>query len=202
MHLGTFVCGTAVRDASYLLSLFIWYSRSASHCLLCVSPSPSPLSCSLSQVLPRLPATNYKETSDSVDTRVWRATVYCASLLTRYHAYPLKFEKSLMYSPIKADRWSCGRILMYLLKGLKKEDKLLRTIGRELQAYDPEERLSLLDWDSWFAAQSSDVVKVLKDGERKASRPRQDIMEDDGGERMEAPNAKKQRLTVLNKNER
>ena len=107
-----------------------------------------------------------------------------------------------MYSPIKADRWSCGRILMYLLEGLEKEDKLLRTIGRELQAYDPEERLSLLDWDSWFAAQSSDVVKVLKGGERKALRPRQDKMEDDRGERMEAPNAKKQRLTVLNKNKR
>ena len=92
MRLGTCIRGTAVRDASYLVSLFVWYSRSVSCFLLCVSPSPSPLSFSLSQVLPQLPATDHKETSDGVGTRVWQAAVYCASPLARYHAHPLSFH--------------------------------------------------------------------------------------------------------------
>ncbi|KAH9981683.1 kinase-like domain-containing protein [Russula compacta] len=101
-----------------------------------------------------------------------------------------EIKKSLMYSPIKADRWSCGCVLVYLLDGLKKEDKLLRTIGRELQAHNPEERPSLLDWHNWSAARSSDVVGLVKGGERKSLRSRDD------GEGMEPPNAKKQRLSV------
>jgi hypothetical protein len=34
-----------------------------------------------------------------------------------------------MYSPIRADRWSCGRVLLYLLDSLRKEDGVLTTAG-------------------------------------------------------------------------
>jgi len=40
-------------------------------------------------------------------------------------------EKEVMYSPIKADRWSCGHILLYLLDKSRKDYLPLRTIGRK-----------------------------------------------------------------------
>jgi hypothetical protein len=35
-------------------------------------------------------------------------------------------KKSTVYSPIRADRWSCGRVLLYLLDELKTDDERLR----------------------------------------------------------------------------
>jgi len=48
-------------------------------------------------------------------------------------------EKS-MYSPIKADRWASGRVLLYLLSRCRKRDTVLMTIASELTAYNPEGR--------------------------------------------------------------
>jgi serine/threonine protein kinase len=61
-------------------------------------------------------------------------------------------EEKWKYSPIKADRWSCGRVVLCILDRLKKEDKRLMTIGRKLKAYYPNQRPSLLEWPSWFDA--------------------------------------------------
>jgi serine/threonine protein kinase len=72
-------------------------------------------------------------------------------------------KTSTMYSPIRADRWSCGRVLLYLLDESKKDDEQLRVIGRELKVHNPDQRPSLLTW-RWPI-------------ERKASRPRQDSIE-------------------------
>ena len=49
-----------------------------------------------------------------------------------------------MYSPIKADRWSTGRVPLYLLDKFRKEDSVLRATGKMLTPHNPEQRLSLL----------------------------------------------------------
>jgi hypothetical protein len=56
-----------------------------------------------------------------------------------------------MYSPIKADQWSSGQILLYLLR---KEDTVLRSAAR-LTAHNPEQRPSMLQ----VATSLSDVGK-------------------------------------------
>jgi serine/threonine protein kinase len=97
-------------------------------------------------------------------------------------------KESTMYSPIRADRWSCGRVLLYLLDKFKTDDEQLRTIGRKLHVHSPNHRPSLLEWHSWLPVPLLDVDNI----ERKASRPRPDSM-DVGGRDRTAPNAKKQR---------
>jgi hypothetical protein len=102
-------------------------------------------------------------------------------------------EKKLKHSPIKADRWACGHVLVFLLDQLKKEDKLLRAFARNLEAYNPKKRPSLLEWRSHLAARHSNVGNVWNADKRKAWRPRQDLVEV-GREDAKPPNAKKQRL--------
>jgi hypothetical protein len=93
-----------------------------------------------------------------------------------------------MYSPIKADRWSCGRVLLrHIMVG--KGDKRLSKFADQLMSNDPQQRPSLLEWRKWFAPVSN-VANVLNNG-GKESRPRQDMAEVDG-ESM--PDAKKPRL--------
>ena len=82
-----------------------------------------------------------------------------------------EIEEKSRYSPIKADRWSCGRVILCLLHELRKEDKRLQMIGRKLKAHDPKQRPSLLKWRSWLDAPLSNVVNVLRTGGGKASRP-------------------------------
>jgi hypothetical protein len=97
-----------------------------------------------------------------------------------------------MYSPIKADRWSCGRVLLrHMMVG--KGDQRLSKFAEKLMANDPERRPSLLEWRKWLAPFSS-VANVLKDG-GKESRSWQDMIEVDG-ESMKPPDAKKPRLAV------
>jgi serine/threonine protein kinase len=104
-----------------------------------------------------------------------------------------EIEEKLVHSPIKADRWSCGRVILCLLDDLRKEDKGLRMMGEKLTAHDPKQRPTLLEWPSWLGALTLNVVNVLKAGERKASRPLQDGME--GNEKItKFRKVKKQRL--------
>jgi serine/threonine protein kinase len=104
-------------------------------------------------------------------------------------------EKLSTYSPIKADRWSCGCVLLYLLNKFRTEDERLRAIGRKLEVRDPKQRPSLLEWHNWLPVPLLDMCDISNDvGEGKASRPRQESMEVDG-ECTRAPNAKKPRLT-------
>jgi len=98
-----------------------------------------------------------------------------------------------MYSPIKADRWSCGRVLRrHIMVG--KGDNRLSKIANRLMANDPQRRPSLLEWDKWSAAPLSDMANVLKDG-GKESRLRQDMVAVDR-ESMKPPDAKKPKLAV------
>ncbi len=48
-----------------------------------------------------------------------------------------------MYGPIEADRWSCRRVLLYILDELRKEDEHLKAIGRQLKAQHSKQRRSL-----------------------------------------------------------
>jgi serine/threonine protein kinase len=102
-------------------------------------------------------------------------------------------EKNLRHSPIKADRWACGRVLLFLLSEIGKEDGSLRAFGRTLLEHNPMQRPSLLEWRSYLAPLSSDVGTVWDFDARKALRPRRDPVEVDG-ENMKPPDAKRQRL--------
>ncbi|KAH9168835.1 kinase-like domain-containing protein, partial [Lactarius sanguifluus] len=46
------------------------------------------------------------------------------------------------YSPIKADRWSCGRVLLHHIM-VGKGDERVWEFGKQLMARDPQQRPSL-----------------------------------------------------------
>ncbi|KAH9177384.1 kinase-like domain-containing protein [Lactarius sanguifluus] len=96
-----------------------------------------------------------------------------------------------IYSPIKADRWSCGRVLLrHILVG--KGDNRLWRFASQLMSRDPQQRPSLVGWS---AVPLSDMGKVLT-VRGKDSRPREEVVDVDGVSIMEAPDAKKPRLSV------
>jgi serine/threonine protein kinase len=89
-----------------------------------------------------------------------------------------------MYSPIKADRWSCGRVILHhIMFGIAvwKGDHGLSKFANQLMAKDPQQRPSLLEFH---------VARVHKDS---VSRSRQDKVDVDG-ESMDPPVAKRPRL--------
>ena len=90
---------------------------------------------------------------------------------------------------MKADRWSCGRVLLHHMM-VGKGDKRLSKFAEQLMANDPQQRPSLVEWDKWFAPSPKD----LKTGE-KETRPREDVIEADG-EGTKPPDAKKPRVAV------
>jgi len=104
-------------------------------------------------------------------------------------------EKKLRHSPIRADRWACGHVLLFLLDNLRTEDKPLRAFARNLEVHDPKQRPPLSEWRRLSTLLLSDVGNVgdVQNVRRtKASRPRRGPMEvDDDNVR---PAAKKQRL--------
>ncbi|KAH9003132.1 kinase-like domain-containing protein [Lactarius hatsudake] len=94
------------------------------------------------------------------------------------------------YSPIKADRWSCGRVLLHhILVG--KGDNRLSRFAERLMSGDPQQRPSLLARNEWSAVPLSDKANVLKVSV-KESRPRQYV---DGA--MNPPYAKRSRVAVM-----
>jgi serine/threonine protein kinase len=116
---------------------------------------------------------------------------------TKHWMAPEVEKKSTPYSPIRADRWSCGRVLLYLLDELETDDGRLRAIGRNLKVHHPNQRPSLLQWHSWLLMPMP--LLNMDHIEKKASRPRQDSMVVSGD--ATAPNAKKQRLAALDEND-
>ncbi|KAH9003154.1 kinase-like domain-containing protein [Lactarius hatsudake] len=91
------------------------------------------------------------------------------------------------YSPIKADRWSCGRVLLRHIL-VRKGDNRLSRFASQLMARDPEQRPSLVGWS---AVPLSDMGKVLT-VRGKESRPREEV---DGVSIVDAPDGKKPRLS-------
>ena len=102
-----------------------------------------------------------------------------------------EIEEMSMYSPIKADRWSIGKVLHYLLVKFNEGNMVLRTTARKLTAPSAEQRPSMLQ----VAASLSDVANVTV--ERKALLSLQDTAEVDGENAK--PPMKKQKLSDCNK---
>ncbi len=100
-----------------------------------------------------------------------------------------EMEEKSMYSPIKADQWTTGRVVHYLLNKFRAEDRVLRTTATKLTTHNPELRLSLLQ----VVASLSDVVNIAV--ERKATRSLQGTVEVDG-EDAKSPRVKKQKLSA------
>ena len=101
-----------------------------------------------------------------------------------------EIEEKLTYSPIKADRWSIGRVLQYLLYESEKDGGDLMAIAWMLMAHIPKKRPSMLE----VAASLPDVGNV--GSERKVSRPRQDRGVDE--ESAKSLRVKKQKLSDNN----
>ena len=107
---------------------------------------------------------------------------------TKHWMAPEVEKNSTKYSPIRADRWSCGRALLYLLDELKIDDERLKLIWRKLKVHDPNQRPSLVNWQSWLPVPPLTIGNI----KRKSSRPRQDSMEVSESDTT-APNTKTQR---------
>jgi serine/threonine protein kinase len=119
-----------------------------------------------------------EEVDDCCGTKTWMAP---------------EVEMKLRHSPIKADRWACGHVVLFLLDEFRKEDNHLRAFARKLTAHYPKQRPSLLEWCSHSTPALLEVGNVRKAGESKAWRVQQDPVEV-GGENTMSPKAKKQRL--------
>ena len=104
-----------------------------------------------------------------------------------------EIEEKSMYSPIKADRWSTGQVLFYLLDKFREEDTVLRTTARKLTAHNPEQRLSMLQVATSLSDEENVAVK------RKASRSLKDTVEVDG-ENEKSPMVKKKKPSVPDRN--
>jgi serine/threonine protein kinase len=102
------------------------------------------------------------------------------------------------YSPVRADRWSCGQVIMYLLEVFGTKHERLTGIAKKLKAHTPSLRPSLLEWHSSSALPVLDGAKGRRAGERRASRPRQDPIKVDEGEGLIA---KKRRLAMSGEDE-
>lgn len=100
------------------------------------------------------------------------------------------------YSPIKADRWSVGRVISALAEYGKEEDLgALKAVATKLQVDDPHRRPSLAEWPSWKAESLQVDVKSASSqniGSTTASRTRSRP-----SDFLEAPAAKKHREMVL-----
>ena len=96
-----------------------------------------------------------------------------------------------MYSPIKADRWSTGKVLLHLLDKFRK-DTVLRTTARKLAAHNPDQRSSILQ----LTALPSDVANAAVG--RKVSRPLQNTVEADGGN-AKPLRGKKQKISMTSR---
>jgi serine/threonine protein kinase len=77
-------------------------------------------------------------------------------------------KENLRHSPIKADRWSCGHVILYFLGKSKQEGKHLRSFATKLTARDPKQRPPLLEWESLSDAPLMDVAVSVSDvGEKR-----------------------------------
>ncbi len=70
--------------------------------------------------------------------------------------WPPKSEKSMgprrLYSPILADKWSCGKVLALFADKHGRDEGGLATFARRLMDSDPRRRPSLLEWSEGSVA--------------------------------------------------
>jgi serine/threonine protein kinase len=84
---------------------------------------------------------------------------------TRGWTAPEVGKPASTYSPIKADRWSCGHVILHLLDRVGDEDSRLSMIAGKLKAKVPQQRPSLLEWHKWLegSPSESDAANILKE---------------------------------------
>jgi serine/threonine protein kinase len=58
----------------------------------------------------------------------------------------LNVKSDSAYSPIRADRWACGHVIISLLIGAGKVEERLRSFATRLEARAPEQRPPLSEW--------------------------------------------------------
>jgi serine/threonine protein kinase len=104
---------------------------------------------------------------------------------------------ALMYSPIKADRWICGHVILRLLDRVVEEDCRVRMVAERLKASARQQRPSLVEWRKWLASPLLNNTNALKYGWKDMPRlgPWQGTTEADG-EVVKPPSAKKPRLAA------
>ena len=78
-----------------------------------------------------------------------------------------------MYSPIKADRWSCGNVIRHRLMAGNR-DNYLSKFADQLMSNDPQQRPPLPEWHKFLGAPFSDVSHIPINGGNEISRPLQD----------------------------
>ena len=96
-------------------------------------------------------AKRMKDENEEVEDEVFGTEGYMAP----------EIKKSAKYSPIKADRWACGRMLLSLLDSAKEEAvdrqlmatepkvRRMREFGRALMAQKPAARPAVSEWWTW-----------------------------------------------------
>lgn len=72
------------------------------------------------------------------DTRGWRAP----EIGDREEVGPPP-----LFSPVRADRWSCGKVLLELVGGLGMDSEVLVNSAKRLMDENPRCRPSLVAWD-------------------------------------------------------
>ena len=74
------------------------------------------------------------------------------------------------FSPILADRWSCGSVLLWLVADAGREGAVLLEIATLLLDMEPHCRLSLVGLDRWSCGSVGLYVRVRANGHRHFSR--------------------------------
>ncbi|KAI0684463.1 kinase-like domain-containing protein [Cytidiella melzeri] len=69
---------------------------------------------------------------------------------------------SSLYSPLRADRWSCGHVILYLLNKAKTDGGRLRAFALKLEAIDPRRRPTLADWPVLESAPVTESVQTIR----------------------------------------
>ena len=105
-----------------------------------------------------------------------------------------------MYSPIKADRWSCGKVIRHHLMA-KNGNNCISKFADQLMANDPQQRPPLPEWHKFLGALFSDVSHIPENGGQENSRPLQDMVEADR-ESITLPDSKRPRLELGNQGPR
>ncbi len=110
-----------------------------------------------------------------------------------------EIQEQSLYSPIRADRWSCGKVIFCLLKKSGTEDGDLGRFAKQLMNDNPLHRPSLVDWSEQVDLtlyDDADADEVEEGGEKKSETlalVEEDIGVDDG---LELPATKRPRVDV------
>ncbi|KAL4260995.1 hypothetical protein AB1N83_009025 [Pleurotus pulmonarius] len=73
------------------------------------------------------------------------------------------------YCPIKADRWSCGAVILFIFGRARQTDTMLEGIATKLKVDAPKDRPPLVEWPAWSQLQAALAVDAGTSGKREWS---------------------------------